>query len=278
MALFTNLDAVSPPAYLSRLVFGYSSCILLVTMFVNFYELFTRVRSLIGDSGMLIVPFIFTGLAFAVILKTASQRAPEKKRWRWIVVGILCCLAGLLLPDPTIPVKRIHVSEYLLLSLVVRWTLSHRTSGLHLLGTSILLSVLFGVHDELLQGFHPLRTYGLRDMLVNSLAGCGGCLIWHGLDLFSRKDLLYKNQTTFSVILYYCWLILSVVALVVPLVSFRQEQMPLWTILPLCATLVCWSCLGKQKYPNHPLVAVSLTATAMLIYPVLNNATTLVFY
>lgn len=259
---------------------GYTLCIAFVAIFVNLYEVFALTKDLIGDRGILMAPFIVVGAVLVTTLSLATWLPGREKKWLPISFGCICCLLALLIPDPAIPIKRIHVSEYLLLSLVVRWTLARQTRGKGLLVSSILLSILFGIHDEILQGFHPLRTYGLRDMLTNGLAGFGGSLIWHGLNLFTTSA--DHDETGFSLLLalYYSWLSLSVLAFVVPLVAFRQESIPTWTILPLAATLVCWSCMtgGQNSGSKQPINSVSLCSVSMLFYPMINHATPLVFY
>ena len=103
-----------------------------------------------------------------------------------LVAAVLrLCLLALLVSDMRYAVKRIHVVEYLFLSLVVRYGMSWKLQEKNLLLFSFLATAVFGVHDELLQGIHPLRTYGLRDMAVNGISAAGGALIWHGADLFS---------------------------------------------------------------------------------------------
>lgn len=263
-----------------KMVSGYAACVLLTFLFVHLFQLFALAQELIGDRGVLFTPFLAIGCSFGSIFLLAICRQEVEKRWSTIFSGGIFCIIALFVPDPAIPVKRIHVFEYLLLSLLVRWTLSHRLSGMGLVVSSILFSALLGMHEEIIQGFHPLRTYGLRDMLVNGLAAAGGSLIWHGTSLFSKKSAGTESRMSLPVLLYLGWLILSALAFVIPLADYRLNPLPFWPLLPLGAAVVCWSCLPRNpgNEEMHGVNALSLGASTMIFYPVLSHATTLPFY
>jgi VanZ family protein len=79
------------------------------------------------------------------------------------------------------------VAEYIILSFLVRYALSYRLEGLRLTLFTALVTALYGVHDEMLQGLHPLRYHGWRDIIVNSVAGLSGAMLGHGLVCFDAQ-------------------------------------------------------------------------------------------
>ena len=77
--------------------------------------------------------------------------------------------------------KYIHIPEYILMS----WLL-YRALIIDYRGRGILLLVLIcagmlGVVDEILQGIHPLRTYGWKDMIIDAASSFIGILTIMGL-------------------------------------------------------------------------------------------------
>lgn len=203
-------------------------------------------------------------------------------RWRWIAAGLGAAALGLVLPDPAFAAKRIHVTEYMLLSLLVRLTLSHRQSGTMLLLCSWLVTSLLGIHDEILQGIHPARTCGLMDILVNTLGALAGSFIWHGIDLSCAQDNV-KAKTdgvTCYLLLYFLWLALGSVLLAIPITACENIDIPLWTMLPLAAVMVFFFCL-KAMYggrPGHGTDSVSYYGFCLLLYPPLINGFEISFF
>ncbi len=258
-------------------------CGLLVIAFVHFYGLYQMVNERLGGGFLkispLILPILFLGVLFS--LRNRNTKLPPIRRLP-VVLGLCCCLGALAVPDPEIAVKRIHVMEYLLLSLYVRYTLSFRLSGMPLLLFSCLLSCLYGVHDELLQGLHPARTYGLRDMLVNGVSACGGGLVWHGLGLFAGRatgEAGKEVDRPWFGILHLAGLAAAVPAMAVPLIAHRHDSLPAWPFLPLAAAMVLWSCFpAPDRSPiRHGLLSVHVVAFLFLLYPIAVNGLQIVF-
>jgi hypothetical protein len=174
------------------------------------------------------------------------------------------------------------VAEYVLLSLVVRWTMSFRLQGMALLVFSACFVAVLGVHDELLQGLHPARTYGLRDMAVNSLAGCGGAFIWHGLQLYTREtSSLPKNGNGNRLTIYYVgWLVTGILAFILPLVLYRGGSLPYWPAMPLAGAIVLFSLYADQfMMPwKHGVGALSAVSFALILYPIITYGKAFSFY
>jgi VanZ family protein len=247
--------------------------------FVHLFSLYQLVSERLGSGFVTFSPLVLPVL-FLAVLFVKRRRGTESLAS--VLLGLSCCLAALAVPDPEIAVKRIHVMEYLLLSLYVRHTLAFRLSGVALLVFSCLLSCLYGIHDELLQGVHPSRTYGLRDMLVNVVAAIGGSLVWHGLALFSKRsggsmtgaDLWSRSQ-----ILYLTGLVATVPAMAIPLIACRHDVFPAWPFLPLAAAMVAWSCffVDDRTMLRYGLLPTSIVAFLFLVYPVAVNGLQITF-
>lgn len=266
--------------------FLYCCCGLLVCFYANLYWLYSLVNSFLGSSFLVIAP-IFIPLALAVVLFFGiikqQKRSTTHNKWGWMVAGIACCAIALFLPDPEVGVKRIHVTEYLLLSLLVRYTLSLRLDAIPLLFFSCLLTGILGIHDEFLQGLHPSRTYGLKDMLVNGIAGTGGGFIWHGLQLFTQDSQTQTSANSRAVqvhALYLSWLGIAVLAMLIPISGYLHASIPIWIILPLAASSVVWSCLifFDKTTDKYGINSISCCCFLLLFYPVLINGFKIPFY
>ncbi len=264
---------------------GYALCVLLVPLYVNMFPVWKYISTIWGSGVFKVLPvFALAGLLGGIFLAMWLQRirpgppaAAVTRNWFPVAGGLLLCLLGLAITDPAFPVKRIHVTEYLLLSLIARAVMSLRLQGAPLLFYSALFAAVLGIHDEFLQGLHPARTYGLNDMAVNGLGALGGALIWHGTGLFGtpRKTRTNADQKASSVVerLYLGWLCFSVFALIVPLFFLRGLALPLWPSLPLLGAMVFFT-VYLQRFSSkslHGLGALSAATGALVIYPLLGQ-------
>jgi hypothetical protein len=103
-------------------------------------------------------------------------------RFGCLVIAILFAIAGLAITDPQYPAKRIHVPEYMIVSYLIRAGLAQHIKGWSLTLGAILAASLFGIQDELIQGIHSERTYGLPDMLVNTCGAIAGAFLSQSLN------------------------------------------------------------------------------------------------
>ncbi len=269
---------------MSRKIFSlYLLCGLLVFAYVHLFSVWAWLNERVAGRIMDLLPIVVTlavlvGLACTAVWISRAGKAISRP---WIYGGVALCLLALLIPDARYAVKRIHVVEYLCLSLLVRYTLSFRLQGFSLLFFSFFVTALFGIHDELLQGILPARTYGLRDMTVNAVSAAGGAAIWYGLALFHRPG-IGQNQEGGSRVVTVCyliWLSMAVLALVVPLPAYRYESIPWWPLLPLGVTpLVYLLCVPDFiNSMRHGLVVACSLSFFMLCYPLLINTGSFLF-
>ena len=258
-------------------------CVLLVVAFVHLYQLYRLVDELFGPGFLALAPLVLPPamLLLALLLARRDRGRTPFKAWVF-VSGMTLCLAALAVPDADIAVKRIHVAQYLLLSLAVRHALAVDTRGVELTVAGSLLGGLYGVHDELLQGLHPDRTYGLHDMLVNFLASSGGSLVWHGLGLYEGSPHPPTPHTTPRL----GWvaplaLAAAVTAMAVPLIACRgQAALPWWPVLPLAALLAAGTLetFAQGRRPCAPCLPLAAVSALFLLYPLAVDVLQIPFY
>jgi hypothetical protein len=86
------------------------------------------------------------------------------------------------------PNKHIHIPEYVLLAWLVYAALSRDYRGSGILILVFVCTSMLGLVDELEQGIHPGRFYGLSDMLVNTSSALIGVFTILGLRRHSASD------------------------------------------------------------------------------------------
>lgn len=260
-------------------VVGYLLCFVLIPVYVNMFPLWKYLSTRFSDNIFVFLPtaimFLFVG--FCLLLHFKIGKAASSINKISLALGILLCCIGLLSTDPEFPVKRIHVAEYAFLCLIARYAMSHSVQGPALFFFSASFSTILGVHDEFLQGFHPARTYGLRDMSVNLLGSFGGGLIWHGLHLFStRRGSAFSRVDAFFI----SWLSISVLLLVWPVVFYRGLVVEIWVTLPLLAAPVYYF-FFQDKFTREHIHTISILGAAAVVlvaYPLLTRIPGIIFY
>lgn len=261
----------------------YAACFLLVVCYVNMFQLWVWLSRQLGPgpwTGRL--PVLVTLAVLLMSLASFVQRFHKGIRVHFIflALGIGIALLALAVPDPHVPIKRIHVVEYIVLSFLVRFALGHRLQGNRLALFTALVTLLFGIHDEMIQGLHPLRYYGWRDMIVNGLAGCGGALLGHGLRFFetaSPHDADHEPRRTVSpgLAFFYVMLFAAVGWLAVSLYEQRGGAVLVTSLLPIACMCLVITVLYPEvvvdSREHHGLQAVFWLALGLMIYPVLIN-------
>ncbi|WP_163338278.1 VanZ family protein [Desulfopila sp. IMCC35008] len=266
---------------------GYALSILLIPIYVNLFSLWKTLNGLFPPLVMLLLPICATLVlaVFSFLYFLREQKKNKKILCRpFLLAGIIICMTALALPDPNYPVKRIHVAEYMILALIVRYAMSQKLNGIRLLFFSACFASILGIHDEFLQGLHPSRTYGLRDMSVNTLGAWGGALIWHGLGIFSLPPQTASSEkgtgTTVS-LLYLLCLLTGVLALVIPMMFYKASHfIPLWPSMILFGSLVFYSSYVDQFRHDwkHGITAVSGTAFCLLFYVAVPRVSAYTFF
>jgi hypothetical protein len=127
-----------------------------------------------GRAPLLIV--LVLGLAYgaAVLLL--------RRTWRSLLYLVPAAIISFLimrLEDN--PNKHVHIPEYALAAWLLFAALARDYKGKGLFVLIVVYGTLLGVVDELEQGIHPLRYYGLSDMVVNSASTLIGVFTIMGL-------------------------------------------------------------------------------------------------
>lgn len=267
----------------------HAACFLLVVFYVNMFQAWAWLVSRLGTgTAAAVFPVAVTLAVLLIVMWFFIQQVNRGYGINLIVLAaaLVAAFVALAIPDPDVPIKRIHVAEYIPLSFLVRYTLSHRLQGWPLTLFTVLVVMLLGIHDEMLQGLHPLRYYGWRDILVNGLAGLSGALFGHGLRCFSRPQPSRGSFRTgsggsFRLILPYLALAAATAWLVVSLFRQRGENVSVFSFLPLAAASLIIVLLHPEYIftsgRHHGLQAVWWLASALLLYPLLANWTGMEF-
>lgn len=248
----------------------------LVGLFIQTFEIWRWLITAIGPGMAAAVP-----PTLLVVLLLALAAWPLLRRQRHlvkalpIIVGLVLALVALWLADPEFPAKRVHVAEYVLLSLVVRRAVALDVGGAPSIVLTGLITALFGLHDELAQGLHPDRAFDLADVAVNALSGIAGALVADGIGLFEEP----REETTLRVpIGAAIGVAMATAVLVFALPAFRDELVPWWTMTPIFAAGAFWF-LDARSESTLPSISVAVwLALLSPLYPALANGTSLVFH
>lgn len=252
-----------------------------VFAFANVFPLWQAAAVALGRSGANLVPLGALGAALIAAAGWAwSARRRGILRAFPFIAGALLAIASLALTDPAFPAKRIHVAEYLALAVMVRAYLSRLAGGWGLAGLTAALTALYGVHDELIQGLLPDRTFGLRDIAVNILSAIAGAALGHGLGIFghgtpiariTREDAAKLSAIAVAVVF-------GIAALLAPLPFYRDLPPPVWIVLPVLVAVPISAAASELAHPGLRASLDALVAVAALaaLYPMLPHVAPLV--
>ena len=84
--------------------------------------------------------------------------------------------------------KYIHIPEYVLISWILYYALALDYKGSGILLLVFICAAMLGVVDEIMQGMHPQRTYGWKDLIIDTASGLIGCLSIMGLKQPAESD------------------------------------------------------------------------------------------
>jgi len=265
----------------TRALIWYAIAAVLVVLYVNMFAVWRGVSALMGDAAGN-VPYAVTLVVLACLGAVAVRTARIRKRTEWLIVAValICMVAGLLATDPEFPSKRIHVPQYIALALVVRRGLSTRISGWPLTLSGWVITLVLGCHDELIQGFHPQRTFGLVDVLTDAWGAAAGSLLAQGFG-WMESGRPNGAPPSWTVVVAMLCVLASLGLELVALNAFKEAILPYWTVVPLLGGVLVWTCADAvSRYGEgwrHALGVMVFFAGAAAIYPVISHVTPLVF-
>jgi hypothetical protein len=264
----------------------YPAAALLVIAYVNTFELWALLVRTIGSEQAALVPFAtlaagvgLTGWWIILHHGTIGMRPVL------LIMALALALLGLALTDPAYPAKRIHVPQYLLLALVLRRALSDHVGGTALTAATMVVTMIFGIHDEMLQGLHPSRTYGLRDILVNATAGASGALLAAGIGVWREPSDQFRLPMPIGATL--AAQALALTFLVMTLMRYVGENPvdappPVWAGAPLViggiALMAPFRSVSPSTGARHIRMVIAWTTLPVALYPVIPHVTPLVFH
>jgi len=131
------------------------------------------IRSILDAQSFSIITNLFMGAVFILLIYYLLRRHFSFGR---ILIFLLICFVFLIfVKNLKLPEERVHFLEYGLCGFLFmdaaalkKWTLWRKVA------LAVILTVLAGIIDELIQGVLPSRVYDIRDIYFNSVAGIGG--------------------------------------------------------------------------------------------------------
>lgn len=251
--------------------------------FVNTFVLWRAFGNMFGGGTRDALPWMAVAvIVLAGVLFFLRRMQVAKISWPFLLVAIIAAVIGLSITDPAFPGKRIHVPQYFVLALFVWLALPPklRTSATPFL--TLVATALYGIHDEFLQGFHPSRTFGLRDMAVNLCGASSGVFTllalsdsrpWRGRSVAALRPDAGAAMAFTGCVLGACLLAWAAT-------GYRNDLLPYWTVLPVLAGAL-WLAVTTARLPNagdraslRGIIAISIV---FLIYPLLANVAHLDF-
>lgn len=219
---------------------------------------------------------LLCGLGSVVLVMVRCPHPGRWLRWGLLVVALGLMGLGLSLTDPATPAKHIHVAQYFLLGLAARLVLCRPLPrGLQSTGAWVAV-VLYAFHDELLQGLHPQRTFGLDELGSDALAGLAAILVVEALSPTSHLP----SWAALKPLVPLVWVLVGAVLLILPLPAFQDRLPPFWLLLPLVAGGAVWFSSPSSFSPpvRHWADQIAVLALLLTPYPVLPHGTPLVFH
>ncbi|WP_419797011.1 MAG: VanZ family protein [Terasakiella sp.] len=147
-----------------------------------------------------------------------------------LLVGVLAFLFWL--PDDRFIVKKLHIPEYIAIALACYWALQPFINSAYAQRyASLIFAMFLGLHDEVMQGFHPERYFGYLDVIVNAGSAITGIwlirLLYEGAEQGSFiKDIrvlwsaIFVSLIGVVLFIYLCW-------------SYKGGLLPVWGALPV---------------------------------------------
>lgn len=121
----------------------------------------------------LILSSILVLVVFWILLRRKERRATVYAAI--VVISFLYCY---LFRIVTLPIERIHMGEYGILTFFIVMALAGHARGNILYLWAVIMAFHIGIIDELVQGFIAGRYYDLQDVWLNAYAcGLGGCVV-----------------------------------------------------------------------------------------------------
>ena len=257
---------------------GYhSACLLLTLGYAHALPVWQTLVAMLGPTAAGLAPF---GAVAMILLAVMMRARCVEAAWLPLALGGAITLAILALPDGQFPAKRSHVVEYLVMAVLVRRMLCRTVSGWALAVLGAVVTALYGMHDEFIQGLTPGRTFGQRDILVDVLSGTAGSMMLHGLRLFDRQAPPSPPGWTATLVMPEPLMTgFGVLLLLWPIPAYEGHVLPLWPVLPLLAGGFVWTLAPPPDHAGlrRSLDQVLTLALLLAVWPGLSHTLGLPF-
>jgi len=209
---------------------------------------------------------VVVAVAAAVVL----ARMPAA-RWQWLYLFVACVLGTAVCVMATFPAERLHVPEYVLMAVLVSRALHTCRTGRTF--WTLVICLLLGIVDEVMQGILPARFFDVRDIMGNGMAALAGVFAWRAFGGAADWSVPHFGD---------CSLVFLQTGLMLPLLvamgagpvpdAGRLAWMPRWQAV----LLMCWAmvhvvvaCRKATDGPRAALLTISvaqgLVAAAVLL-------------
>jgi hypothetical protein len=127
-----------------------------------------------GNIPLFIITFLAALYAGVCLKKKAAARCV-------IILAAGAVVVFLIMKFETNANKYIHIPEYVLMTWILYQALAVDYKGSGILLLIFMCAAMLGIVDELLQGIHPQRTYGWKDMIIDTASSFIGVLTLLGI-------------------------------------------------------------------------------------------------
>lgn len=212
------------------LVANLSLWLFVVFLYTQSIGLWNLLVVMVGKSLAGGIPLTLAALLIVLVV-VWGRRYCKNTFWSWGAASATVFVFGLWAIDPAFPAKRVHIPEYFLLTMLVHWSCRHQLPRLLAIWGAVALSIALGSIDEILQGAMLTRTFGMRDVVTNSLGAFSA-----GLCLQSMPKC--ATPAGFGGSAFACALLLfGLGLLLIAANAYKGAELPVWAYLPALAAL-----------------------------------------
>jgi hypothetical protein len=146
-------------------------------------------RNIVGFFGQDAAGKVPLIMVIAAAIAFGIANLLSHKSWKNLLYLIPCALiAYLIMTQVSNPNKHIHIPEYVIMTWLLYAALSKDYKGKGIFILIFIIASMLGVVDEIEQGIHPARFYGLSDMAVNCASALIGVFTLMGLKKVSAGN------------------------------------------------------------------------------------------
>jgi hypothetical protein len=118
---------------------------------------------------------------FLALIYTGMGLMSKKIAHCAVILAISAVVVFFIMTFETNSNKYIHIPQYVLMSWLLYQALVIDYHGSGILLLIFICGAMLGVVDEIMQGIHPQRVYGWKDMIINAASGLIGALSLAGI-------------------------------------------------------------------------------------------------